>query len=313
MVLASAFTLVVYGQEVLKLLLKADEVFSGVFDTSVPTYPLVGILFLLVFAAIRRQEFARQMADNGRRPIVSISGIFVALLPLAALLLSGWTLVDSYAFDGISLVACWVGAMVALRPSLVSFLFSYLVIYVAAVGSVDLLTTYLGDPLSGGVALISSFFTWVLRAPVEWSSTSLDFVAAGGQPVSLYISQECSGIASISIFLLLMGLMHLDIKPRPRVSIAFAFGGSSLFLVLNSIRVVMVIEGGIAGGVGLMWSLHGWVGYPLYVLGYAAIVLAYMKRGALVDGGPADAAGIIKTIMILRARKVSQIRQCLGS
>ena len=277
LIVASGLSLIIYFQEALTLLLKAGEVLNGVFDTSVPAYPLVGMFFVMVFLALRRKEFGKLIGDRRRSTSVSVAAVCMALLPLAALFFSGWSFAGSYAFAGIALVVCWVGILVALRPSLASFLLPYLGIYVVAVGSVDLLTGSVGDPLAGAVAAMSSAITTFLHIPVQWSSTSLAFVAAGGQQISLYVSQECSGIASISVFLLLMALMHLDVRPTVRVSIVFAVGGSLLFLLLNAVRVVMLIEGGILGGEGWMWNLHGWVGYPLYIFGYTLIVLAYMR------------------------------------
>jgi exosortase/archaeosortase family protein len=111
-------------------------------------------------------------------------------------------------------------------------------------------------------------------------SASLTFVSSAGQPFSLCISQECSGIASISIFLLLMALMYMDIRPRGYVSVLFAAAGSLLFLFLNSLGVVFIVLGGIVGGACLMWSLHGWVGYVLYVAGCTGIVLVYTRTAA---------------------------------
>ena len=85
-------------------------------------------------------------------------------------------------------------------------------------------------------------------------------------------------MASMSIFLLVLGLMHLDTRSDVRTSLLFAVGGSALFLLLNALRVFGLILGGLYVGTAFMWNLHGWLGYVLYVVGYVAILLLYTGR-----------------------------------
>lgn len=276
-VVATGVSLVLYSQQALLLLLKVGEVFEGVFDTSVPAFPLAGMLFVLIFMSLRRREFTMLLAVRERNLPIAVTGIAMALLPMPTLLVFGRILSGSYVFAAVALALCWAGVAAAMRPSVFKFLLPYLLFYVFAVGSVSLLTISIGDPLAVVVAAISSAITHVLGLPVQWSSVYIEFVAAGGNPVNLYISQECSGIASIAIFLLVIGLMHLDVKPKLSTSLLFALGGAVLFILLNALRVVVVIWGGILGGSDLMWSLHGWVGYAFYILGYALLVVLYVR------------------------------------
>jgi len=253
-------------------------VFNGVFDTSVPAFPLVGMFFVIMFIVLRRREFEGRLADGNRNTIVTVTGAVMVVLPLLAVSLADPFVSGSYVFAAAALTTCWVGTMAAIKPSTFRFLGPYLLAYLAAVGSVSVLTTAFGDPLAFAVAYLSSGLTWLMRLPVQWSSVNISFTAAGGAPVTLYISQECSGIASISIFLLLMALMHFDLSRPTGTTLLFAFGGAALFLVLNSLRVVGLIAGGILGGVDLMWSLHGWLGYVFYIVGYLLIILLYTRR-----------------------------------
>lgn len=280
-IIATLVTLGIYNQQALLLLLKVGQVFNGVFDTSVPSFPLVGMFFVIIFVALRRGEFVRLLVNKKREGVVMIAGIAMAVLPLASVFLSGTYLGQSYSFAAIALATCWVGVLVALRPSVFHFLWPYLVVFLLAVGSVGILTTTFGDPLAVVVAWISSAITGILRVPVSWSSLYIAFTAAGGAPVTLQITQECSGVASIAIFLLLIGLIHLDNKPRFRVSGLFAAAGFILFLFLNSLRVVVLIVAGIYYGENLLWSLHGWVGYVFYIFGYSVLVLSFMRSRGL--------------------------------
>ncbi|MDG6951777.1 MAG: exosortase/archaeosortase family protein, partial [Nitrososphaerota archaeon] len=183
-----------------------------------------------------------------------------------------------YSYAAMALATGWVGVLLAVRPASLSFLWPYLLAFLLAVGTVGLLTTAFGDPLAVVVASISRVMTSALGLSVTWTSVYMSFTAAGGVPMSLYISQECSGMASMSIFLLLIVLMHLDVRPSLGVTAMFAVGGSVLFILLNSLRVVVLILGGIYYGEGVLWNLHGWLGYVLYVAGYMVILLLYIGR-----------------------------------
>ena len=290
---ATVVSLAVYFQQAQLLLLKVGEVFGGVFDTTVPAYPLAGMFFVLLFLALRRSELADAMAAGVSENWVRAAGLAVAVAPLPIALFGGPQLSASYAFAGVALVCSWVGVVAAIRPSTFYFLLPYLLLYLLTVGLVGALTASFGDPLAVAVAAVANAITAAAGLPVQWSSVYIGFVSAQGQQVSLVITQECSGIASMSIFLLVLGLMHLDLKASWKTSAVFAVGGSALFLLLNSLRVVGLIAGGIYVSTGFMWSLHGWLGYVLYIVGYALLLVLYMgrKRGPPRPDGGAGASG----------------------
>ena len=276
---ATLASLVIYYQQALLLLLKVGEVFSGVFDTSVPAFPLAGMAFVLMFLAFRWREFLGFLASRGSNAKLTTLGIALIVAPYPPLLVSGSALSGSYVYAAFALSSSWVGVLVAIRPAMFHFLWPYLLSYILSIGSVSVLTLGFGDPLAAVVAALSKAMTWVLGLPVQWTSVYFTFNAAGGSPMALYISQECSGIASMSIFLLLTALMFLDMRPGTSTTIMVALGGSALFVFLNSLRVLTLIIGGIYGGSSLLWSLHGWVGYVYYVVGYAGIMMLVVRKG----------------------------------
>jgi exosortase/archaeosortase family protein len=278
MTIATAVSLALYYQQAFLLLLKVGEVVNGVFDTSVPAFPLAGMLFVVMFIGLRRDEFFRSLGQGGWDGFVAVPGAAMAVLPYIALMLSGSSLSTSYSFAAIALTTSWVGVMTLLRPATLRFLWPYLLAYLLAIGSVGMLTTVFGDPLATVVASVTRTITWLLRIPVSWTSVYISFSASGGSPVSLYISQECSGMASVAVFLLLIALMHLDIRPTLMTSVFFALGGSLLFILLNSLRVVILIVAGIYYSQALLWNLHGWVGYVFYILGYIVLLATYFRR-----------------------------------
>ncbi|MDA4126929.1 MAG: archaeosortase/exosortase family protein [Thaumarchaeota archaeon] len=276
-VVATSATLLLYWVQAILLFSKAAQVVVGVFDTSVPAYPLVGMFFVGFFLYLRRSEMGKDSAPSKRSPSVRVLGLLVALLPLGFTITLQNPFLNSYAFAGVALVAGWFGLILFLRPTAFKLLTPYLLIYVVAVTSVDAVTITLGDPLSSIEASISAVGTFLVGLPVQWSSTSLQFTALNGQAVALYISEECSGAASISIFLLLVALAHLDLKTELRKTFIIASVGTVALLVVNAVRVVIVIGGGYFGGLDLLWSLHGWVGYALYIAFYALALVFQMR------------------------------------
>ena len=283
LMVATVVSLAMYSQQALLLLLKVSEVFNGVFDTSVPAFPLAGMFFVVMFIALRKADFVESLRPRSWDAEIGALGVVMAVVPLVALFGAGGTLGGSYSYAAMALATGWVGVLVAVRPASLSFLWPYLLAFLLAVGAVGLLTTAFGDPLAVVVASISRAMTSALGLSVTWTSVYMSFTAAGGVPMSLYISQGCSGMASMSIFLLLIALMHLDVRPSLGVTAMFAVGGSVLFILLNSLRVVVLILGGIYYGEGVLWSLHGWVGYVFYILGYAGILLVFTRS---VRGDP---------------------------
>ncbi len=287
--IATVVTLALYGREATLLLLKVGEVVNGVFDTSVPAFPLAGLLFVVFFVGMRWKDFRAALSDGRAEMRTRAVGLALVVLPLVPLLLFPGELLGSYAYAAVALATCWTGSAAATRPATLRFLLPYLLAYDVTIGSVSLLTAVAGDPLAVVVAALSGAMTWILGLPVHWSSVNIAFNAAGGSPVSLYISQECSGIASVSVFLLLIGLMHIDLRSDARTTVSIAVWGAALFIFLNALRVVVIIAGGLYGGVGLLWNLHGWVGYALYVGGYSLVLLAYSRsaRRLTSPGAPA--------------------------
>ncbi len=277
LVVATVVSLALYYPQAALLLFKLGQVFNGVFDTSVPAFPLAGMFFVMMFISLRRNELLTLLTDRKWSPVAAATGIAFAVLPLVAILATGSELSGSYSFAGVALAMCWFGVLLAMRPSVFGFLWPYLLAFLLAVGSVGILTTDFGDPLAVVVAAISKAITTALRLPVTWTSVYMSFSAAGGYPITLYISQECSGMASMAIFLLLIAMMHLDIRPSILVSVLFSVGGSLMFILLNSIRVVILIIGGIYYGENVLWNLHGWVGYVLYIAGYSLLVVGYIS------------------------------------
>jgi exosortase/archaeosortase family protein len=281
LVLATASAVAVNFGGVALLLSKVGEMIGGVFDTSVPFYPQVGLFFVLVFLLLRRREIARGLQDKRRVAVLQWAAFATALIPAAILLGPANFLTGSFVAEGVAVAVSWFGFVVALRPSLFRILVPYLVVYVVAVVSVNAIQTVVGDPLASIVAVISSGGTALAGLPVTWHASYFTFTTLGGVPMSLYISDACSGIASVSIFLLLLALMHVDLRAKPSTTLAAAALGTVALVFLNALRVVVVVWGGYVYGPDTLWSLHGWLGYAIYLAFFTVAVVLYTRSAAL--------------------------------
>jgi len=279
--IATALTLIVYWPEVVQLLGKVDQALNGIFDTSVPAYPMVGLFFFLFFVLMNWRKFIKRLEeDQERQPVLRGFAVVIGLLPLAyKLALPDQALASGNVFAAVALASAGAGFLVAMRPAVARFLAPYYAIFVAAVVSVNLVQEYVGGSLSDIEAVVVSGMTRLTGLPVSWSGTYLAFTSLAGIRISLLITEACSGLASTSIFLLLLGFMHFDLKPSATTTAKFAVAGFLSLVIINALRAYALIAGGFFYGPGMLWNLHGWVGYIFYIAFYF-VVAAYYSRAA---------------------------------
>lgn len=262
---------------------QATELFSLGLSNYEWGLPLAGLLFVWVFVGLRRQELTALLNARRWNPVLVAVGAAMVVAPYPVLLVLRpypFALADA----GVAIATCWVGVMVVLEPNALRFLLPYLGAYGAAVGTATVLDTIAGDPLAYAVADVGKAMTSLSGLQVHWSAVVFSFSAAGGTSMSLLITQECSGTVSVSLLLLLVGLMYLDMGGRPRTTLAYAAGGALLFVFLNALRVYTMTIGGIFVGPDLFWNLHQWVGYAYYAAGYSLIIVLYTRSRGAADG-----------------------------
>jgi exosortase/archaeosortase family protein len=78
------------------------------------------------------------------------------------------------------------------------------------------------------------------------------------------VTPGCSSIISITTFLGLLGLVHLDLKKDLSSTIKLAIIGVVVLTLLNAVRILILIWVGYSNGAAEFWSLHNWVGYALF-------------------------------------------------
>ena len=115
--------------------------------------------------------------------------------------------------------------------------------------------------------------------PVTWHGTQFEFVSKVGETVTATITPGCSSVLSVTTFVGLLGLMHIDMKKELRSTVKIALVGVAALVVLNSVRIGILIWAGYADGEAALWGLHNWIGYALFLGFYLATLAIYTNMG----------------------------------
>ena len=95
--------------------------------------------------------------------------------------------------------------------------------------------------------------------------------------ISIFIDSECSGSASMAVFIAIFALMMIDIKlPAKKGVYMFLFGivGTTL---QNILRLMILIMSGYYYGKDALWSAHCYAGYIIFPIWYALFAFVYLR------------------------------------
>jgi len=143
--------------------------------------------------------------------------------------------------------------------------------------SPSLIQSTLGDVFVDIAAVLTRLFLGLSRAGVIWNGNEASFISRSGEAAKLIIGQGCSSIPSISIFLLLVGLMHLDQKKDLNTTLKLASLGTVALIIVNSVKLALTIWAGKVYGSSVLWSLHSWLGYIFFTGFYMVALLTYLR------------------------------------
>ena len=246
--------------------------FGGLF-VAIPIVALLTLVF-----ALRWKEFATVLAAEGgfvaRLPIRAVGGAaVVALIVLEPL--SG----RSLAASGIAVVITFYAVSLAVNPSTARFMLPYAAVYGAAVGAPAVLLWALGEPLAGLSSGLSAKLVGLAGLPVAWQGTQFQLLSKTGEVVSGVVTPSCSSISSVTMFLGLLALMHLDMKKSLSPTVKLAVVGVLLLTLLDSVRILILLWVGYEYGPGAMWGLHDWIGYAMFLGFFLAALPVYFRMG----------------------------------
>ncbi|HYC26475.1 MAG TPA: exosortase/archaeosortase family protein, partial [Nitrososphaerales archaeon] len=176
-----------------------------------------------------------------------------------------------------SLVVAAYGTLVAVNPTMWKVMLPYAALYGVGVLTPLLMLDYLGGPLASLSSSLASAMTSAMGVSVAWQGVSFAFVSAGGEPISAVVSPVCSAAYSISIYLALLGLMHLDMGASRSTTLKFALAGVGAILLVNSARISLTILFGFLGGSSAFWGVHDWLGYAMFFAFYLGVLVTYSR------------------------------------
>ena len=248
------------------------DTFGSVF----PAIPFAALL-TLIFALRWRELEEVLVAERGlgsqlptRLLAIGILGALLALEPLTA-----QTVVTS----GIAVVLTFYGTSLAINPLTRRFMLPYAAVYAAGVGAPSVLQWAFGEPLAVLSSALSARMVDVLGFQVAWQGTQFQLLSRSGEWVSGVVTPGCSSIISVTTFLGLLALMHMDLKKDLRSTTTLAVAGIAVLTVLNSLRIMFLLWVGYQDGAAAFWGVHNWVGYALFLGFYLAALPIYSRMG----------------------------------
>lgn len=237
--------------------------------------PIIALLILIF--GLRRREFADALSEReagSELPIrlVGASGIFVlvALEPLTGQSLAG---------SGLAVVSTFYSTSLAVSPSAWRFMLPYTIVYATAVGAPAILLWAFGEPLAALSSALSAKFVGVVGPAVAWQGTQFELLSKSGELVSGVVTPGCSSITSVTMFIGLLVLMHLDMKKDAESTVKLAVAGVLALTLLNSVRILILLWVGYEYGSGALWGVHDWLGYAMFLGFFLAVLPVYARMG----------------------------------
>jgi exosortase/archaeosortase family protein len=253
-----------------------NQSLGDTFGSVFPAIPFAALLTLIF--ALRWNEFESVLAaEGGLRSNLgdrliggAVLGALVVLEPLSG---------QNVASAGVAVVLTFYAASLVVNPLTKRFMLPYAGIYAAGVGAPSVLQWAFGEPLAGVSSALSSRMVGLLGFPVSWQGTQFQLVSKTGEVLSGVVTPGCSSIISVTTFLGLLALMHLDLRKDARSTVTLAVVGIGVLTVLNSVRIMILLWVGYVDGSAAFWGVHNWVGYALFIGFYLAALPIYSRMG----------------------------------
>jgi len=246
------------------------------FDGLFVAIPIVALLTLIF--ALRWKELAQMMTEEtgglSRLPVR-----IVGAATILALFVLEPTTSEALATSGIAVVLAFYAAALVVNPSTARFMLPYAAVYSAAVGAPAVLLWAFGEPLAVLSSGMSAGLVHVAGFPVTWQGTGFQLISRAGDVVSGVVTPGCSSISSVTMFLGLLALMHLDMKKDSRVTAKLAVVGVLALVLLNSVRILILLWVGYEYGSIALWGVHDWIGYAIFLGFFLAVLPLYARMG----------------------------------
>jgi exosortase/archaeosortase family protein len=257
-----------------------SQLLGDQFGDVFPVFPFAALVVLIT--ALRWRELADLLdSEKGLKsePKTRAAGLAIIAALLALEPLTGLTATTA----GVAIVLTFYATSLVVNPLTRRILLPYAAVFAAGVGAPGVLQWAFGQPLAVLSSWLSARLVSVVGLPVAWAGTQFELVTKSGDVVSSFVAPGCSSIISVTTFLGLLALMHLDMKKDLRSTAILAVAGTVALTILNALRIMVLLWVGYEQGAPAFWSVHNWVGYVLFLAFYLAVLPVYSRMG----GGPA--------------------------
>ncbi|MDV3277991.1 MAG: exosortase/archaeosortase family protein [Nitrososphaerales archaeon] len=261
-----------------------NDAFGTVFP-AIPFAGLLALLFLFRWGDLRKLLMREEgLVSNPLTRLLGL-GIIVSLLALRGVTSQ---LVE---LSGVAVVFVFYGTALVLNPLTWRMTLPYAAICAVGVAAPGILQWSLGEPLAWLSSVFSAGIVSLSGVPVVWQGTQFALQSKTGELVTATITPGCSSIISVTTFLGLLGLMHIDMGKDVFSTVKLAVAGVVALTALNSARIAILIFVGYEGGADALWSVHNWVGYALFLGFYVATLLIYPRMGGRVKSATLSLSG----------------------
>ncbi len=253
-----------------------NQLLGDQFGDAFPIFPFAALVALITalrwrdLAGVLESEHGVRSEGRTRAVGLSILLVLVVLEPLTG---------ETVTTAGVALVLTFYAAAVAINPLTKRLLLPYAGVFAAGVGSPAVLQWAFGEPLAVVSAWLSGRLVAMVGIPVAWAGTQFQLVTKSGEVISTFVAPGCSSIISVTTFLGLLALMHLDMKKDLRSTAILAVAGTGILTALNSVRILLLMWVGYEQGAAAFWGVHNWVGYVLFLAFYLAVLPVYSRMG----------------------------------
>ena len=258
-------------------------------DTFGNIFPAIPFAALLTLIFALRWSDLRAILEKEDGALSQLPTRLLGGAVIGALVLLEPVTEQSVAAAGIAVILTFYAFSLIINPLTRRFLLPYAAIYAAGVGAPFVLQWAFGEPLAVVSSDLSARLVGLMGFPVAWQGTQFQLLSKTGDVINGVVTPGCSSIISVTTFLGLLALMHMDLRKDRRSTATLAVAGVLILTALNSVRILLLMWVGYAEGASAFWGVHNWIGYALFLGFYLAALPVYSRMGR--NGAPAYSTG----------------------
>jgi exosortase/archaeosortase family protein len=253
-----------------------SQAVDDAFGTVLPAIPFAALLTILFL--LRWEDVSEILSkENGMGTEVPTRLLGLGIIA-SLILLRGFTSLSVFS-SAIAVVLAFYGTSLVLNPLTKRITFPYAVIYSVGVASPAILQWAFGEPLASLSSALSQDFISLSGVHLIWHGTQFQLVSRTGDLVAATVTPGCSSIVSVTTFLGLLALMHIDLGKDLSSTVKLALAGVAALTFLNAARITILVWVGYLDGSAAFWTVHNWVGYALFLGFYLVTLIVYPRMG----------------------------------